>query len=151
MWKKTNIFGYFTILGILLVLFIVMLQHRIKSQCLLDDMIECQFSVILHWLLFKMISTLLYAQFCASQWEVVACLIVSPFFPNQRTPFCTVPQSMFKHAHSNVTVDSRAYVDSAFLLNMTCTITPWSLAQPMWNAQHVAGNKIMSYCLTWTY
>jgi len=43
-----NIFGYFTILGILLVLSIVMLQHGIKSHCLLDDMKERWFSVILH-------------------------------------------------------------------------------------------------------
>jgi hypothetical protein len=46
MWKKMNTFGYFTMLGILLVLFLVMLQHGIKSQCLLDDMKEHRFSVI---------------------------------------------------------------------------------------------------------
>jgi hypothetical protein len=77
MWKKMNIFGYFTMLGILLVLSIVMLQHGIKSHCLLDDMKERRFSVILHWLLFKMISTLLCAQFCAS--EMSSCCLSDSF------------------------------------------------------------------------
>jgi len=101
-------------LGILLVLFIVMLQHRIKSQCLLDDMKECWFSVILHRLLFKMISTLLYAHFCASQMR--SCCLSDSFtvFPQSEDSISYSSTENVKHAHSNITVDNRPYVDTAF-------------------------------------
>jgi len=38
-----------------------------KHQFCLDNIKECQFSVTLHWLLFKITSTILYAQLCTSQ------------------------------------------------------------------------------------
>lgn len=62
---------------------VVMLQlRRKKNQFWLDNIKESQISVELHRQLFKMISTILYPQFCVSQ-NVIHCLsenvIMSPY------------------------------------------------------------------------
>lgn len=47
-----------------------------KNKFWLGDIKERQFSVMLHWLLFKIAFTVLYAQFCMSQ-KRICCLVVS--------------------------------------------------------------------------
>jgi len=58
-------FSYVT--ELLMFVYWVILQHRGKESVFLVYIKECKFSVALQQLLFKMTSTVLYAQFCVSQ------------------------------------------------------------------------------------
>lgn len=77
--KKLSIFSYIT--ELVKLVYAVMLEHRNTS---FDYLISrnINLSDMLHWLLFKITSTLTYAQFCASQ-QRICCLsgnlVISPY------------------------------------------------------------------------
>jgi hypothetical protein len=114
----------------------VQLHHLRKIQIWLDYIKAHQFSFMLHWLLFKMSSILLHAQFSVSQKKI--CFLSEKFitFPLMQSLeskiSCnhTILCKVLKHlnAYSNVMVDKWAYgfFNSKWMYNKLKFSTPFT-------------------------